>query len=568
MLENKKNTVNDVNIVNSAHLQDAEERSALVATHHSNHLTNNQKKLLRELFFVFSGTFPLRAIKTLVPFLATLALVRVGSGEENSEILAASNIINTLEDFTSVVFNGPLCFVTTVIGEAMSNRDYRTVGKEVQIAWSIALICAIPQFVTMHYVKSILQWKHIEQPNYVQSYSETFFHIYLYSVFLLSLSCVTDQAMQTTNRLYYPNIIHLVGLGVTAFLSFGLGLGKFGMPELGVVGIAWALLARAITNFIFLHGHLVWASQNNGYFAPFSIFKKQTEIWGSFKRQAMNGYGLFLVFASMFAATFLINLRVGNTMGQSALQAQLVINQYQNFMLLPSLGLAAAGQILIAKRLKGEEEYENVLSEQRNKEIYFLGNMASFFSAAIPILYGIFSLAAPRLLMRPYFNPDNADNIETVDILDQKKLLLISAGIILLKSIHMCIAQCLMGASKIGFPMLFGLASDWLAMALAWGVAKTVVELNLFVGLGEAIAFTFSVGYWIYSKKKFIVTEQSSESQATESDKPVVDLINQAEKKSCSASLIIACSEICKPKKKKIQDGPLLGNEARHGIPV
>lgn len=454
----------------------------------------------KTLLYASTGTTPLRAIKTLVPFVSSIMLARMGA-----VVAASTTIINTVENFSSIIFNAPLFFVPTVVGEALGKKDFPAVGKETQAGWVIALLYFFPQYAVMSYMTQILSG--LDQPDQVVTDNAKFFDIYRWSVLALSIMCVTDQVVQTTGHFHVPVLIHLAGWATCLFISAGLGFGTMGMPDLGLEGVAWGLLARSVFNLVVTHSFLLYSTLRKGKYHAYKLFSKPSGFFKSLLRQILNGYGLLIAFASMMGATFLINVRLGSHLGSNALHAQLVPNMYQEFIMVPAIGFGAAAQMLAANQLKRENAGTPSDMQLRNNAIYHYGTVAGALSMIIPTLYLAMALLTPKTLIRPFFDPNAADSLAATNILVDKRVLFVGAMTSLLKCIHFSVAQALMGADKVGFPILIGLLFDWTSMALVYGFANTPLALNLFVALGELLATATAVGYWQYCKNKFVIPE-------------------------------------------------------------
>jgi hypothetical protein len=66
----------------------------------------------------------------------------------------------------------------------------------------------------------------------------------------------------------------------------------------------------------------------------------------------------------------------------------------------------------------------------------------------------------------------------------------------------MVIGQSLMGADRVAVPTIMGMLTNWLAMGLAYGLADSVIDLNLFLGLGSLLGFLVLSANWVYEGRR------------------------------------------------------------------
>lgn len=437
-------------------------------------------ELLQELLKCLTGTVPLRGIKTLGPFFVSMFMANI-----SEDVRMSTTIINAVEGTGSIIFNSPLFYLPTVVGEKIDAGTPEEVGREAQIAWVIAVVWSLPQYFIMANLYSLLIA--LKQEETVARLSQDFFYIYLIPTTILSLQSASDQLSQGSKNIYPPVISQLISWSLCGFFAYGFSFGTFGLPALGVRGPAWALTGRAILNFLGYSGYIVRSSsQPNGRFSQYHLFDKFDTYRRSFIRQALNGAVMFVGSVSMVGATFFVNIMAGR-FGGTALASQLVISQYTEIAIVASSGIGSAAQIVISN------------SKERHPEnIFRYGNLAAGVGTILPLIYVLFSLIAPKVLMRPFINPYLESNAPEVNVLVDRHLLLISGATSIFNSLQMIIGQALMGKDRVLLPLSLGIWCNWIGALVGYFAADDIVGLNLAVGLGQCLAFLISFIYWFY----------------------------------------------------------------------
>lgn len=113
------------------------------------------------------------------------------------------------------------------------------------------------------------------------------------------------------------------------------------------------------------------------------------------------------------------------------------------------------------------------------------------------------TLLMPRVLMRPFLDPDKPENAEVVNILTSEKILLIGGINLLLVSVRVISAQALMGADRMGIPLVATMLSTWLGVGLgcllAFYFGYGIVGMSLGLGAGLFLSAVSQGIYWRYA---------------------------------------------------------------------
>jgi MATE family multidrug resistance protein len=439
-------------------------------------------RALKEIMYQLTGTLPLQLVKGAVPFSYSAILSRL-----NNNTRAGATLINTLEDFTSMIFNSPLFYVQTFLSKLNTPENKQYFGQAAQLSILFSLIVAAPQFGILSGSESMM--KTSGQKEIVSEIVGDFFDVYRYSVFMLSVQSVCDQLAIASNRLYLPLGVQSAGFVASTLFAYAFANGQWNAPDLGLMGVAWASLLRVSINVALYCGSFATINHMSKEFNALNLFRKNFKgIGGRFKNLLLNGLPLLIVFGSELGATYTTNILVGR-LGTTPLQAQLIIAQYQDLMFVPTSAIGSAMQKLIAGSMK---EYGNT------SKIY--GNIGVALSGVIPLAYLLFSLGGPKLLMAPFMNVNNPSNTAVVEKLESDHLMTISAINTLLTALRFGATQALISADNVGIPLVVGMLASWLGVLAGWALGFEagfgVEGMNLGSTIGLTISTMIVMNLW------------------------------------------------------------------------
>jgi Na+-driven multidrug efflux pump len=164
------------------------------------------------------------------------------------------------------VISGAAMFTAQFWGKGDIANLRRVLGLCLALAVSVSLIfLALAQFLPEGILRIYSEDEAVISlgADYMRTFSWTF----LFFAITFSFSMV----MRSTGNVKLPTFISVCALGVSTFLSYALLFGKFGLPELGVNGVAWAsVIARGLECAALLI--LIYASKSPVAGSPRELF--------------------------------------------------------------------------------------------------------------------------------------------------------------------------------------------------------------------------------------------------------------------------------------------------------
>lgn len=433
------------------------------------------KDAVKKILVMTSATVPLQIIKTAFPIINSIILSHRSVPIQESAIL-----INSLIDLSYNVMNSPLYYVQTSVGKLNGDpKKQKEIGSATQAGWVVAIGVSTLQIVLLLLSEKILNT--IGEDPAITKLVQRFFNLYVVSVPMLSLQLVTDQMALSTDQIYFPVVIQGVALLGYGACAYPLTFGKWGAMNLGIDGASLAMITRGLIYTLFSFGGIAILSLPRRMFSKYRLlYIERNEIFANIKELSVKGIPLFLIISSEIGIMYINNMLITRA-SSNFLTPQLIISQYQDFLVVFVSAFATAAQ----------KEISNSMAKHK-QNIRRLGNVSIGLSSVIPLLYLAMVLINIDLLMKPFINPNDERNKETVQIIKNNRLFLISGLCNLLLNIRYVTTQALIGTGKMDAALL-------ICMLLAWSGIAVGVLLNLVFKMDAILSFNIglAVGFLI-----------------------------------------------------------------------
>ncbi|MFB7330911.1 MATE family efflux transporter [Streptomyces adustus] len=209
------------------------------------------------------------------------------------------------------------------------------------------------------------------------------------------LPCLWFQAIrQFTVGMRRPQAllqITLASVAVNAALNWGFIHGSFGLPRLGLTGIGIATSSVYLLSFLALYA----SARRDAQLAPLLSLRFWRADAHTVRRLLRLGAPIAATYGSE-AGFFSVTALLAGGFGAAALAAHTAVNQLIYIVFQIAVGLSHAASINVSRELA----LGNHTAARRIK------NTALACGAAVTALVGIPYLAAPHLVLRPYFDPN------------------------------------------------------------------------------------------------------------------------------------------------------------------
>lgn len=395
---------------------------------------------LKKLFSIAGPLIGARLTNTLVTFVTMLMVARLGHAQ-----LAASALAFSIYVFLLMVASGIIYSTGVLISEEYGAKRYPLVGHVVRRSLLLGSLLSIPVMVIMWLIGPILSFFG-QQANLIP----------LVSDFLRALSIGVLPWMWYTTLIQYSVsvargrlaiIASLVSLPLAIIMAYGLVLGHFGLPRLGLLGLGLAYAFTYWVLFLVLMAYAVLSQHFERFelFKPLRIMKQKHYLKLLFRV----GWPIGMQFAIELAIFFVITILMG-LFGEVALASQQIVIQVYAIAIMIAFGIGQAVSILIGQAY-GKQNI--VLIKQYANIAVTVGVLLLAMVAFVFIVY-------PELIIRLFFNTEDPKNLSVAML---SRVLLAIAGVsIIFDGIRQIMTGALRGLQQTQVAMWVGAIITWL----------------------------------------------------------------------------------------------------------
>ncbi len=404
----------------------------------------------------------------------TIFLGKIGPTEQAACILSNNLYVLLL------VFGIGVSYATTpLVTDAHHNNDVQKKASLFKNSLVLNLSVAVLCFVILFLSSGAL--KYMQQPDEVVTLAVPFFDVLIFSMIPVSLFFTCKQYCEGLANTRMALIISVAGNLLNIVLNYLLIYGKFGFPELGYLGSAWAsFIARAFMGISFLI--FIFRSPLT---KEIGIVYKQVKInWVELKDLAHIGLNSGAQFTFEVAAFAIAGLMAG-TFGKEQIDAHGIALSIAAFTYMFASGISSAATI----RVSVYNAQQNWL-EIKNAG-YTALKLVLLVMAAFGLLFLIFSTILPLGF---------SDEIEIIKL--ASKLLIIAAMFQLFDGIQVVAIGALRGLEDVKYPTIITLVGYWLiALPLAYLLAFTfkMETVGIWIALLTALTFVAVALFWRFN---------------------------------------------------------------------
>ncbi len=416
---------------------------------------------------------------TFVSFVDNIMVGQLGTAE-----LAAVSLGNSFMFIAMSLGIGFSTAITPLVAETDSAKNFKE-GKSVfKHGLVLCTVLGVLLFLLLLLAKPLLYV--MKQPVEVVELAIPYLDLVAFSLIPLIFFQGIKQFSDGLSLTKYPMYATILGNIVNVGLNYLLIFGKFGVPELGIVGAAYGTL---VSRFIMV-GYLWWLlkgrERSKAYLIDIKFFVLDTLMFKKIINLGMpSAMQMFFEVAIFTAAIWLSGLLGKNP--QAANQIALNLST-MTFMI--AMGLSVASMVRVGNK-KGLHQY---LELRRIAFSLFL--LGTIFAVIFCLIFLIFHDYLPRI----YVDLDDAinfnDNMEVVSI--ASKLLIAAAIFQISDSIQVVVLGALRGLQDVKIPTLLTFISYWLVgFPVSWYFGKEEaygsfgIWLGLLAGLTSASVLLF-----------------------------------------------------------------------------
>jgi putative MATE family efflux protein len=204
---------------------------------------------------IFRLATPIAMQSAIVSGLSMAASIMIGQlGDSAIAAVGLANQIFFLLQLLLFGFNsGAAIFTAQLWGQQNLDDIHRVLGLSLWLSLASALIFFLVSFLSPAVVLQL----YTRDPEVIAlgaAYLRVFSFSFLFSAGTLAYSAV----LRSIGEVRLPLLVSTGALGLSVFLSYGLIFGRWGLPQLGILGGAWSILIARLLEMLALLALVYW----------------------------------------------------------------------------------------------------------------------------------------------------------------------------------------------------------------------------------------------------------------------------------------------------------------------
>lgn len=398
-------------------------------------------------------------------------LGQIGPAEQAAGILS-----NNLYIFVLVFAIGVSYAATPLITSAYENNDLLKKASLFKNSLLLNFVVALGCFIVLYLGADLL--KYMRQPAEVVNLAIPFFDVLIFSMLPISLFFTCKQYCEGLSNTKMALVISLVGNLINVLLNYMLIWGKFGLPEMGYLGAAWAsFYARFFMGVSFLL--LVFAAPVT---REITTVMSQVKInWAELRALWRIGFNSAMQFTFEVAAFVIAGLMAGS-FGKEQIDSHGIALNIAAFTYMFGSGIGSASTIRVG-----------IYKAQNN----WIGIKQASATSVRLVLMVMGGFGVLLLLLRNYLPLAFSSEERIVELAAQ--LLVIAAMFQLFDGLQVTMIGILRGLEDVKAPTVITLVGYWLiALPLAYFLAFNLglETVGIWIALLASLFFVALVLYW------------------------------------------------------------------------
>lgn len=377
-------------------------------------------------------------ISTLVNTADTLMLGFVGQ-----KAMAASSLANEYTFVLSCLYFGMATGTSVLCAQYWGKGDKRAIEKIIGLATRLSVIISIVFFaISFIFPKQIMLF-FTDSPETVSIGAE-YLRVLSFSFIFMGISQVYISALRSIGKVVLPSVVSVVSLCVNVLMNASFIFGLFGLPKLGVVGVALGtVIARVVETAICI----IYSARSAEIRIRISfIFGKMGVLMKDFLRISLPSIGNDMIWS---LATAVFTFILGH-IGDDIVAANAVAVMVVNIGAIAARGFANATTIVIGQTLGNNNiEATKIYSGRLVRLTTYVG-----------LLGGVVILAVRPLVLSFY-----ADKLTEVSLSYLGAMMIMTTWRLVGEGINTCL---ICGCFRGGGDSKYGMIMDTVMM---WGVS-------------------------------------------------------------------------------------------------
>lgn len=416
---------------------------------------------------------------TFVSFVDNVMVGQLGAAE-----LAAVSLGNSFIFIAMSIGIGFSTAITPLVAEADSEQNFEK-GKSVfKHGFFLCTVLGLILFLMLLVAKPLMYV--MDQPEEVVELAIPYLDLVAFSLVPLIVFQAFKQFSDGLSLTKYPMYATIVANILNVVINYVLIFGKFGFPQMGIVGAAVGTLVSRFVMLFFLWWLLAKRKKSKAYVTNIKFFKLSKQ---PIKKLANLGLPSSM---QMFfeVAIFTAAIWLSGTLGKNAQAANQIALNLSSMTFMVAMGLSVAAMVRVGNQ-KGLRDYVNL--KRIAESIFLVGFVFAFVFA---LLFAIFHKVLPDL----YVDLDDPTNaVDTMEVVKIAATLLLAAAVFQISdSLQVIALGALRGLQDVKIPTVITFISYWvIGFPISYFLGKEDaygslgIWLGLLAGLSAAAILLF-----------------------------------------------------------------------------
>lgn len=277
-------------------------------------------------------------ISTLVSTADTLMLGFVGQ-----TAMSASSLANQFSFVMFCVFFGMATATSVLCAQYWGKGDHKTIEKILGLALRVSLMFAIVFTLTSFFFPEMIMRLFTDSPETI-ALGAQYLKVLSFSFIFMAIAQVYLSALRSIGKVAFPSAVSVISLCVNVILNASFIFGFFGLPKLGVIGVALGTVLARATEVLLC---VIYSFRSEIRFRLKYIFTGVGELTKDFIKISMPSIGNDLIWS---LATSVFTVILGH-MGDDIVAANAVAIMVVNIGAIAMRGFANATTIVIGQTL-------------------------------------------------------------------------------------------------------------------------------------------------------------------------------------------------------------------------
>ena len=416
---------------------------------------------------------------TFVSFVDNIMVGQIGTAE-----LAAVSLGNSFIFIAMSVGIGFSTAITPLVAEADSADNFDQAKSTFKHGLFLCTVLGIVLFLGVFFAKPLMYL--MKQPEEVVELAIPYLDLAAFSLIPLIVFQALKQFSDGMSMTRYPMYATLIANIVNVILNYLLIFGKFGLPELGIVGAAYGTV---ISRFIML-AYLWWLLANKER-TKVLVTNIKFFVLEKLMLQKLINLGAPSAMQMLFeVAIFTAAIWLSGLLGKNAQAANQIALNLSTMTFMVAMGLSVASMIRVGNQ-KGLQKFKEL--RRIAFSIFLLGILLAIFFGSI---FFLFHKSLPKIYVDFTDAANYTDNLEVVRIASQ---LLFAAAIFQISdTIQVVVLGGLRGLQDVKIPTIITFISYWvIGFPISYFLGKASmygsfgIWLGLLAGLSTAAIFLY-----------------------------------------------------------------------------